>query len=413
MAKLKITKRNVSDAPVPTGNDRYYWDPELKGFGLRVTPNGVRSYVVQYRLNGRPARRLTIGVHGSPWTPEKARRQAEDILYEVRKGVDPIVAAKKRSREAIELDFASYADTFVDRYLKDEWPDSWQDGKSQLDRHVKPKLKGRPLPEIERHEITAVIDALSDKRATARNTHAVIRKLFNWAVDRGDIQHSPVGKPPPPVKKRTRVLRDDEMVALWRATFRIGAPWDRYLRLLILTLQRREEVAGIVRVELIESQLHWHIPAHRTKNGVAHIVPFPPTAVRELNALGWKGAPLVFSTTGTTPVSGFSKMKLRLDRLMLEELQKILDKRAENSGGQRAVAEIPSWRLHDIRRTGTTAMQSLRVPIETTEKVINHISGETDGIRGVYNLYQYEPEKRIALALWDEHLQRLVGCGSR
>lgn len=408
MAQLKITKRNVTDAPVPAGNDTYYWDPDLKGFGLRVTPKGVRSYVVQYRLNGQPAKRMTIGIHGSPWTPDLARKRAQDILYDVRKGVDPVVAAKKRVREAVELEFASYADVFVDRYLKMEWPDSWQDGKSQLDMHVKPKLKGRPLPQIERHEITAVIDALSDKRATARNTHAVVRKLFNWAIDRGDITHSPVGKPPPAVKKRKRVLDDDELVALWRATFKIGAPWDRYLRLLILTLQRREEVAGIVRAELKHNQQHWQIPAERTKNGVAHIVPLSVGALAELDALGWKGAALLFTTTGKTPVSGFSKMKARLDELMLAELQALSDARAEASGRRPTAVALSGWRLHDIRRTGTTAMQSLQVAIETTEKVINHISGETDGIRGVYNLYQYGPEKREALNRWHEYIVGLV-----
>lgn len=413
MARLKITKTSVSGAPVPEKSDAYHWDPELKGFGLRVTPKGVRSYVVQYRLSGRPARRITIGKHGSPWTPEKARRYAEDILYEVHKGIDPVVAAKKRVREAVELEFASYADIFVDRYLKIEWPNSWQDGKSQLDLHVKPKLKGRPLPQIERHEITALIDAISEKKATARNTHAVIRKLFNWAVDRGDIAHSPVGSPPPAVKKRKRILDNVELVALWRVTYLIGAPWDRYLRLLILTLQRREEVAGIARAELKHNQQHWHIPGQRTKNGIDHIVPLSAGARAEFDALGWKGDSLVFSTTGVTPISGFSKMKNRLDELMLAELQKMADTNADASGVPGAVAALPGWRLHDIRRTGTTAMQSLKVAIEATEKVINHISGETDGIRGVYNLYQYEPEKREALTLWHEHIRQLVANAER
>jgi len=121
MASLKITKRNVDAAPIPVGNDIYYWDTELRGFGLRVTPRGVRSYVVQYRMPGLPARRMTIGVHGSPWTPEKARGRAEGILFNVKRGDDPVVAARKRQRAAIDLEFSRYVETFTDGYLKREW----------------------------------------------------------------------------------------------------------------------------------------------------------------------------------------------------------------------------------------------------------------------------------------------------
>lgn len=132
MAVLKITKRNVDAAPKPEKTDAYFWDTDLRGFGLRVTKNGVRSYVLQYRLPGRPARRMTIGIHGSPWTPEKARSRAEEILMDVKRGDDPIVAAKKRARAAVDLEFAKYVETFTDGYLKHEWKDAWGDGKRQL-----------------------------------------------------------------------------------------------------------------------------------------------------------------------------------------------------------------------------------------------------------------------------------------
>lgn len=413
MALLKITKRNVDAAEVPAKGDAYFWDTDLKGFGLRVTPKGVRSYVVQYRLPARPARRMTIGIHGSPWTPEKARTRAEEILYDVKRGDDPVHAAKKRARAAVDLEFARYVETFTDGYLKHEWKDSWADGKRQLELHVVPHLKGRPLPEIEKYEIAKVIQRLKDRPALARNTHAVLRKLFAWAVDEGDLLASPMPKAPSGVKARKRVLKPDEIVAAWLASYKLAKPMGQFIRALFVTLQRRNEVAGLSWSELTELKAAWRLDGERAKNENDHLIPLNALAVDVLaemrgGAKHWPRKGLVFTTTGETPISGFSKVKAKLDREMLPILQKLADKRADALGEEREIVFMPPWRLHDIRRTGTTQMQALGVPIEVTEKVINHTSGETAGIRGVYNLHAYEAEKRQALDAWGSYLSRLV-----
>lgn len=415
MAVLKITKRNVDAAPVPEKGDAYFWDTDLRGFGLRVTKNGVRSYVLQFRLPGRPARRMTIGIHGSPWTPEKARARAEEILLDVKRGDDPVVAARKRSRAAVDLEFTKYVDTFTDGYLKSEWKDTWADGKRQLEMHAVPHLKGRPLPEIEKYEIAKVIQRLKDRPALARNTHAVLRKLFGWAVDQGDLLSSPMPPAPPLVKARKRVLTPDEIVAVWLASYKLNRPAGQFVRLLMATLQRRNEVAELPWSEL--SQLHamWRQEGDRVKNEEDHLVPLNSHALAVLAEMapgekvkGWPRKGLIFTTTGTTAISGFSKIKAKLDKEMLSILQRLSDKRADALGHEREIAFLPPWRLHDIRRTGTTQMQALGIPIEVTEKVINHKSGETAGIRGVYNLHAYTDEKRTALDAWGAYLGKLV-----
>lgn len=420
MAVLKITKRNVDAAPVPTANDVYFWDTDLKGFGLRVTRKGVRSYVVQYRLPGRPARRMTIGIHGSPWTADKARTRAEELLMDVKRGDDPLHAAKKRARQAVDLEFSKYVETFTEGYLKLEWKDAWADAKRQLELHVVPHLKGRPLPEIEKHELARVIQRLKDRPALARNTHATLRKMFVWAVDQGDLIISPIPAAPSPVKARKRVLTPDEVVAAWQASFKLERPMGQFVRLLFATLQRRSEVAELPWSELRELNGIWHQLGERVKNEEDHLVPLNPLALETIRdiaagpkALDGKAKPwprkgFVFTTTGTTPISGFSKVKAKLDREMLPILQKWADKRADALGEERELAFLPPWRFHDIRRTGTTQMQALGVPIEVTEKVINHKSGETAGIRGVYNLHAYTDEKRKALDAWGAYLKRLV-----
>src|SRR5690606_23001755 len=153
-----------------------------------------------------------------------------------------------------------------DDYLKAEWKDSWADGKRQLELHVLPHLKGRPLPEIEKHELSAVIRRLRDRPALARNTHAVLRKLFAWAVDQGDLTLNPMPSAPPNVKARKRVLTPDEIVAAWQASFKLDRPMGQFVRLLFATVQRRSEVAEMPWTEINELHRVWRQEGERVKN---------------------------------------------------------------------------------------------------------------------------------------------------
>jgi hypothetical protein len=146
----------------------------------------------------------------------------------------------------------------------------------------------------------------------------------------------------------------------------------------------------------------------RAKNEEDHLVPLNSLATAELDALGWKRRGFVFTTTGKTAISGFSKMKRALDAAMIVELQELADRRAEALGEEPHPVSLERWTLHDIRRSGTTALQALGFPIEVTEKVINHKSGEVSGVAKVYNLWAYEPEKRNALNAWGGYLEQLV-----
>ena len=104
MATGRITKRTVEAVPTPPASSRsYLWDDQLKGFGVMVTPKGSRSYLIQYRIGGRGAqtRRYTIGKHGSPWTADRARMRATDLLEMVRKKVDPLDAEKEQIQAAV------------------------------------------------------------------------------------------------------------------------------------------------------------------------------------------------------------------------------------------------------------------------------------------------------------------------
>jgi len=415
MASIRITKKSVEEAPVPAGKDAFYYDDKLAGFGLRVTPKGVRSYIVQYRLPRQPTRRITLGRHGSPWTAERARQEAMEILTDARRGIDPLEVRKQKAVIATTMRFDDYVEKFVEAHLKTAWPDSWELAKRRLDLYAAPILRSRSLPEIRKRDIVAVLDSIRSMPGQARSTHAVLRLLFNWALDRDDISASPMHglKAPPAPKARKRVLKPDEILAIWRASYELADPFGPFVRTLVCTLQRRNEVASLPWTELDRDSALWQLAEERAKNDVSHIVPLNRLAMEQFQSLGWKEKGHVFTTTGTTPISGFSKQKKRLDALMTSVLQEIAEARAKERGTSAEPVKIQPWVIHDIRRTGATQMQALGIPIEVTEKCLNHISGETSGIRGVYNRYEYHEEKVAAFAAWGDFLERLIADGER
>ena len=406
MSNRPITLRTIDAIKLCPAGDVYTWDPNLRGFGLRVTPKGVKSYVLQYRVHGGPSRRKTIGIHGSPWTTQTARKEAERLLMIVRQGIDPVEAQREAKRKEKALNIAAYCDVFVDLYLQPHWPDTWPEAMRTLENVVKPRWGKRSLLSLKRADMVKLMDEYADRPGRKKYVHSLLRKMFNWAVDRDDIEVSPLAgmKAPKAVASRRRVLNKEELVCLWKACDQVGWPWGPYVRLLILTMQRRQEVAEMDWSEIDLVAKTWTLPAERAKNGEAHIVPLTNLAIEQLKAMQPKASGLVFTTTGNTAVSGFSKAKRTLDTEMIA----IMKERQRTGTGGVTVVSIAEWRLHDIRRTGATNLQALGIPIEVTEAVLNHISGTRAGVAGIYNRYKYEPEKRAALEAWDQRLQELV-----
>lgn len=371
-------------------------------------------------MTGKPARRTTIGGFGNPWTVETARKEAERRLIKIRQGIDPfeeerqkaaenarrIAEEERQQADAAAFAFGAYADTFVDLYLKTNWQDSWKTAEGIL-KAAKPHFS-KSVRDITRGDIVQHLDRYNDRPAMKKPVHSTFRKLLNWAEDRGDIDRSPIDrmKAPKAVQPRKRVLSAEELIAVWHASAKLAPLWRRYIRLLVCTLARREEVSGLDRAELDMREAMWELPADRAKNDQTHRIPLNALAMAELRevqvAALTKG--LVFTTTGETGVSGFSKMKKALDGHMLTILRERAGKRGEDPN----LVTLRPWRLHDLRRTGTTNLQALGVPVEVTEAVLNHISGTTAGVAGVYNLYRYDAEKRAALDKWSKQISFLV-----
>jgi len=203
------------------------------------------------------------------------------------------------------------------------------------------------------------------------------------------------GKPPKPAA-RDRVLSSDELRALWKVLQDEKAPFGPAIRLLLLTLQRREEVFSANCAEFDLRARQWTIPAERAKNGVAHIVPLSRPALAELKPLlAGRTEGRLFPARGNPEngPSGISKAWERIRAAVGKELDRPVER----------------FTIHDLRRTGATGLQRLGTRLEVTEAVLNHVSGSKGGIVGIYQRHHFKEEKREALDAWARELLRIVG----
>ena len=182
---------------------------------------------------------------------------------------------------------------------------------------------------------------------------------------------------------------------------RPGLALGAYIRFLLLTLQRAAETAGLEWAELSPDLTTWELPGRRTKNSKAHLVHLAEPARAILRAVPrLAGSPLVFTTTGRTPVSGFAHAKARLDAQIVATRAE----RAAEAGEGRAPAPLVPWRLHDFRRTGVTALARLGVRWEVADKLLNHVHGAIRGVAAVYQRHDFLAEREAALNAWAAHV---------
>jgi len=419
------------EAAKATGSRREIPDAALPGFYLVVQPSGAKSWALRYRFMGKP-KKLTIGPvllerkgdqvegtlpFGHPMTLGEARRAAREALQTLAEGKDP-GAVKKAAKAAASSEGNEDRDMvrllgerFVDRYCKPR-NRSWKEVERQFKAEINPKWGERKVQDIAKRDVLDLLDAIIDRGSpiTANRVFATLRRFFAWLIERDVVTSSPCAgiKKPSPEKSRERILTDEELRLFWKATADFDHPFGPMWRLLLLTGQRRNEIAGMKRDELSpldSEEPTWTIPGARTKNGNEHLVPLAAASVgiiEKLPKIGKKG--FCFTTTGETPVSGFSRSKGRLDAAMLAIMTKV----AEEAGDDPAKAKMAPWTLHDLRRTMASGMARLNINLPVIEKCLNHISGSFAGIVGVYQRHESTEEKRQAFAAWANFIDGLV-----
>lgn len=421
--KAKITGRAIAKGQkaVLARGPLYLWDTQQQGFGAYITAKGDVSWLIQKWQGGRggKAARYVIGASRNGMGLDEARAQAAIDLGDVAKGVN-VVARRQKRRKAIkeELSAPNLLKAFED-YLKKKSTGNryWIEMEKSVKRAIAEIGEKSLLVAITKADIRKVIDDRKGHSAQ-RNLFAALRPFFAWCVDQDLIEVSPMAslKSPKPVGSRDRKLKQAEILIYWKATQSIPFPFGHYFRLLLLTAQRREEVAG-VRIDEVELDTRlWTIPGERTKNGKEHVVHLNALAMETLRdalrcqlelaesvaARNDKGRDtncyFILTTNNKSPISGYSKAKKKLDAEMLKLIQADDPK-----------AKMKPFRIHDLRRTFASHLASVGIPTDIPDRVLNHISGSSvSGVKGVYQQYEFLPERQSAMATWQSFIEAVI-----
>jgi integrase len=398
---------------------------DAHGLYLVVQPTGSKSWAMFFRNTGGRMAKLTLGpldesgketpadpVIGMPLTLAGARRLAAEVNRQRALGQDVValrLREKAERKTAAANTFILAAKSFITEHSMRRvrgWREQARllglDAElNEIPSGLASRWLDRPVASIDGHDVHEVVDEARKRgipglerrtegasEARARHLFACLSKLFAWLVQQRRLDANPclgVGRPET-ARARERVLTDDEIARFWRATDQIGPPFGGVLKLLLLTGQRLNEIAGLRWEEIVDDEIH--LPPARTKNHRAHTVPLS-SAAREVLARVERvpDSPLVFTTTGTSPISGWSKAKRRLDAMM---------------------SAVPAWRIHDLRRTAVSGMARAGADLPVIERAVNHVSGSFGGIVGIYQRHKFADEVRLALQAWADLLARIV-----
>jgi integrase len=398
------------------------WDEAIPGFGLRVSSTGKKSWMVGVRLlkAGKMVfTRISLGSYPAI-SLSQARDAARDAKLLASQNKDP--RELKAQQKALMLEqsrntFSAVVDEFLKKYVERKGlrASTTRDYVNTLKGRDVADWNDRPVSAITKKDVLRVVDQIIERGAPIEANHFLARtkKFFGWCAERDLVEFVPTDriKPPCKVNHRDRALSPDEVREVWQAIEEMeanekekqrGDIFGPMFRMLLLTGQRREEVAGMRWDEIRDldgDRPQWELPESRTKNRRPHIVPLVPQAVKIIRALPRIGdSPFVFTTTGRSHVSGFSKAKTTLDHTIAL--------RRARAGVRES---MPGFVVHDLRRTVSTRMnEELGILPHVVEAVLNHVSGLRAGVAGTYNRALYLDEKRKALAAWADYIDRLV-----
>lgn len=394
-------------AAKPGAKEYDIWDSKVKGFGVRVSPKGTKTFVLLFRFEGRP-RRYTIARYPDLSLAD-ARDKAQDAKGKIANGVDP-QAEKTKEKRKLSDRVDALVGQFIEAECKGEafaksgipkW-DSWKLVERSLKEYLVSQYGTRSVHHVTKADIKSAVKrivAIGYPQA-ANTAFWYMRAFFNWCKKEDVITVSPCDglANPAPIKTRERVVSDAELAAIWMgcepAPDEVGYPFGSIVRLLMLTGQRRTEVAAMKWSELNLEAGNWEIPRDRTKNENATIIPLPTLALDILRGVPKiKDSPFVFPARGNkgSHFSGYAKGKKGLD----DEIE-IEGKPLEN------------WTLHDLRRTLATNLAKRQVPPHVIEHILNHSAASMTGVSKIYNTYAYDKEKRDALQLWADHIEGLL-----
>lgn len=403
------------------------------GDGLYLVhgPTGAKSWAYRYRHFDKPIK-LTLGRFMSPtdMLPETlvspprlgqalsiagARMLVQQGRLALAQGADPkrILAGHGQKAKPKEIS-AAFEAFYKDHVEVRNRPSTARETRRLFDTKVRPQWTGRSVESIRRADVVDLLQGIRDGGApiSANRTLALVRKFFNWCIEQDLIESSPCGRVRPPAVEtsRDRYLSEREIGLVWRASAKLPEPYRQWVRLLLLTGQRRGEISRLRWSQIALQDRQILFPRGATKNNKPHAAHLNAPALFELASVKRiKGSPDFVFTSGRTrkdgaltPFSGYSKLKTRLDNLIRE----LMEEDAARLGIIDTPA-MPAWCWHDLRRTVATGMQRMGVEQRVVEKALNHISGSTSGIVNVYQVHEFMNERQAAFEAWGEQVLAL------
>ena len=386
---MKFTDKKIQNLK-PKAQRYEEW--EGNGFGVRVTPRGVKSFVYLYRFEGKP-RRLTLGTYPSMTLADAHRAHAEAVK-KLEQGIDPgTIAVAEKKEEAQAPTVASLADEYLEKWAKPR-KRSWREDERILKKDVLPGWGRRKAREISRRDVIRLLDGIVDRGAgiMANRTLATIRKMFNFAVSRDIVPVSPclAVRSPAPEQRRDRVLTTDEIRALWHGLegAKMMAEGTKLaLKLQLVTGQRKAEIVTARWDEIDLTDKWWTIPPEKAKNKMAHRVPLSPLSLELLQAAKF--------------LSGDSPWVFPSPRAGKHITPEAVDHALRRPGLDLGFDFVP----HDLRRTMASLMTGMGIPRLVVSKILNHAER---GVTSVYDRSSYDREKKQAMESWGHKVKALV-----
>jgi integrase len=388
---MKFTDKGI--AALKPKQARYeVWEDGKSGFGVRVTPRGVKSFVWVYHHQGRP-RRLTIGAYPGTGLAD-ARVKLADARKLLAEGKDPgaITVDQRRATRAAET-VSELVSLYLDQYARPRKRSAGEDARI-LGKDVVPTWGRRKAQDITRRDVIALLDGIVERGAPiqANRTLACVRKMFNWAISRDLVPTNPCTMVAMPAKenRRDRVLTDAEIRQFWHGldNARMSEGTRLALRFQLVTMQRKGEVVGAEWSDLDLENAVWTIPPEKAKNGMAHRVPLSPLALDLLDAIkveAGKSRWLFPSPRDDMPATGSG-----VDHALRKN---------------RASLDLVDVTPHDLRRSAASHMTGLGINRLVVGKLLNHME---PGVTAVYDRHSYDAEKRHALDAWATRLEAIL-----
>jgi integrase len=392
---MKFTARSI-DSLKPEVRRYIAWKDNGNGLGVRVSPNGSKSFVFMYRFNNKP-RMMTLGKIPQTKLADAGllHTAAQKLLDE---GVDP--AAKKIEAKE-EYKAANTMSEFFDNFFL-RWAQknkkSWKEDERIFTKDIRPHIGNAKLVDLKRKDIIALIDIVVDRGApvAANRLLACIRKILNHAVEKDIIETSPCYgiKAPSKEKARDRVLSQEEIIKFWHALDSKRVILSREIRialkLVIVTAQRTGEVMTAEWSEIDFKNRIWTIPSEKAKNGLSHRVSLSELAIELLEEL--KGH------TGQ-----YNYILPNRDDKSTHVTEWVFSGGINKNFEQFEIEK--KFNPYDLRRTAASHMTSMGINRLVVSKILNHAD---KGVTAVYDRHSYDKEKKHALDAWGAQLEKIV-----